>query len=159
MTPETHDGPSDGTTINGEPHNPKRRFIRENWYRDVWLIIITALLAGALLSFENEQDKGNRERHDLEVITAKLSHTTKQLCSVVINAHEGNIIQLQSAENRLTQTRNYLNTLTPEEEGSALSQRVRDNLPNVVTDVQVAKKQEVATRVPNECVEPPLPRR
>lgn len=145
MTPPTE---INGELVEGGGEYGRRFRLPERWYRDVWLIVITAVMLFALINFENEQEKGVQEREDLEA-------TTAQLCEVVVNVHKGNVIQLQTAQNRLTQTRNYLNTLAPDEIGTSLAKRVRANLPSVVADVKVAKKQEVATRVPNECVEPP----
>lgn len=36
-----------------EQRTPVRRFLRENWYRDVWLFILSALVLGSILAAVN----------------------------------------------------------------------------------------------------------
>lgn len=142
---ETHDGPSEGTTINGEPPR-QRRFVRENWYRDVWLFAITLLVVGALIAFQDNQN-------DLEKVVNDNSVLNTKLCKVVIDVHDANVARMQAQRTRLIETRNYLRNLAPDEVGSTLVKRVRANVPNVIAELHAAQKTEVATRPPKQCRE------
>lgn len=53
-------GPTEytGTERRSQPRRSRLAvFLRDNWYRDLWLLIITVVLAVALLAFENEGQK------------------------------------------------------------------------------------------------------
>lgn len=86
----------------------KRRaasFLRENWYRDIWLLGLTLLLALTL----NAQANESQERKD-------------QTCTVFERLHE-------SAVRQLTGTYDYLTGLRPKDYQQPLNRAVLANLP------------------------------
>lgn len=127
----------DGTEYTG--------LIRENWYRDVWLIVITAFVAWALLNFESNQN-------DLEKVAASNEALTNQMCGVLVNVHDASITRVETAQRALTGAKNYIHNIPPGKEGTQLNKAIIRNLSQTEADLKAAKQSEVATRVPPECV-------
>jgi len=143
-----HAGPSEGTVINGEVQEEeprKQRLVRENWYRDVWLLIITGVVAFALLSFEDTQS-------DLQDVVDSNSILTSQMCVVLVNVHDASVVRLQTQQRQLTQTQNYIRNIPPGEETTQLNQAIIRSQEQVKDDLKSAKQSEMATRVPPECI-------
>jgi hypothetical protein len=128
----------------GEDDDESRGFLRENWYRDLWLIVITALVAWALISFEDNQD-------DLKEVVKSNERLTNQMCRVLVNVHDASVDRYVDERRSLTQTRNYLRNIPEGEEDTQFNTLIRRNLPNAVDEVEAAKQSERATRVPAEC--------
>lgn len=118
----------------------------ENFYRDIWLLIISIVLWQSLVAFQAEQNRAKVQRDNLETLGV-------QLCKVVVNVHNAQVADVQAKQDQLTQTLNYLATLTPEERinQAGLITRIRANLPTTRKAVENARKQEFATRPPAAC--------
>lgn len=131
----------------------KKIHLRENWYRDVWLIIITALLATALASFESNQNDIEDQQEDTAAVVKSNRTLSTNLCKVVINVHSANRDKLKSNRHRLRTVRSYLRHLDPEDVGTNLTKQVRKTLPSAISDVKADVKTLNATRPPQECLE------
>lgn len=119
--------------------------IRENWYRDIWLIAITAFVAWSLWTFEGSQK-------DLQKIAASNERLTNQVCVVLVNVHDAALLRVENAQRSVTSTKNYIQNIPPGEEGNQLNQAIIRNLSQTEDDLKAARQSEVATRVPLECV-------
>lgn len=122
-----------------------RGIVRENWYRDIWLIVITAFVAWSLWTFE-----GNQE--DLQKVAASNETLTNQVCRVLVNVHDAAIVRVENTQRALTGARNYIQNIPPGEEDSQLNAAIIRNLGQTEDDLKAARLSEVATRVPLECV-------
>ena len=54
-----------------------RRIVRENAYRDVWLLLVTGFVAWALISFQNE--RWNNVRNGCEANNQRFAGTIREL--------------------------------------------------------------------------------
>lgn len=138
----------------------------ENFYRDIWLLVISVVVLIALSNQGKQTDDIQTQTGQLVVIAKVNRMLTKQLCEVVIDVHTASVARiraersrLRSERRRLGQTIDYLRSLSADEE-SNLSRRVRANLPSVREDVQaqkkvtkVAKQSAIATRPPKACLQ------
>lgn len=81
--------------------------LRENWYRDLWLLIISGFLVWSILAFQAE----STDRRD-------------QTCTLFEKAQRDAVSQLR-------QTYDYLVSLTPKERHEGFNPAILANLPNV----------------------------
>lgn len=116
-TPDDHPGERDGDK--GRMARLRRTLIRENWYRDVWLVAITIIvLVSANTTKQNsetsaETSKQAKEQSEatamlaesntaiVNALDAESRRRTRQFCGLIVGAQ-------QDREDQLAQTKVYL---------------------------------------------------
>jgi len=109
------------------------------------LIVITGIVAFALLSFENTQD-------DLSSVVESNEILTNQMCVVLVNVHNASVDRLQAQQQTLADTQNFIRNIPPGEKNTQLNQAIIRGVERQKTDVKASKQSEIATRVPPECI-------
>lgn len=92
-----------------------RRFLRENWYRDVWLLVMSGLL---ILSLSAQRTESQQRRSQNCVVFERLYRT---------DVHQ------------LTATYDYIAKLKPEDLRSALNQAVLAGLPRTERQAEASR--------------------
>lgn len=72
--------------------------LRENWYRDVWLILITGVVAWSLLSLQDRQDEAAQQRRTIAVEQARAD---RQFCQLIVR-------RVEDRYDQVDQTRSYV---------------------------------------------------
>lgn len=89
--------------------------MRENWYRDVWLLLISAVVAWSLLAADAER-----------------ARRADQTCLLFERDYERNVM-------RLANTYSYLVALGPRERDSSLNRTVLAQLPDTEGAARTSK--------------------
>lgn len=106
-----------------------RVLVRENWYRDVWLLLVTAIVLWALLSARNATDVSQREvlARAAQVQRESLARAA-QFCHLINSTHADRVA-------RYRQTVKYLHSPAGKEP-TLLNQYIRKvSLPQTIDEI------------------------